>query len=190
MVLVLVIGDTHIPHRAAELPPKFKALLVPDKIQHVLCTGNLCTKEMFEYLKTISSDVHVVRGDFDEGSSYPDMKVVSIGQFKIGLIHGHQLVPWGDTEALGAVQRQLDCDILISGHTHEFKAYEYEKKLFLNPGSATAAFSPTKSDVQASFILMDVQGSGAQGEGPKVVCYVYLLINDEVKVRKIEFVKS
>lgn len=39
---------------------------MPGKIQHILCTGNLCTKESFDYLKTLASDVHVVRGDFDE----------------------------------------------------------------------------------------------------------------------------
>lgn len=64
--LVLVLGDLHIPHRCNSLPAKFKKLLVPGKIQHILCTGNLCTKESFDYLKTLASDVHVVRGDFDE----------------------------------------------------------------------------------------------------------------------------
>lgn len=39
---------------------------VPGKIQHILCTGNLCTKDSYDYLKTLASDVHVVRGDFDE----------------------------------------------------------------------------------------------------------------------------
>lgn len=39
---------------------------MPNKIQHVLCVGNLCTKEIFDYLKSLASDVQVVRGDFDE----------------------------------------------------------------------------------------------------------------------------
>jgi len=63
---VLVLGDLHIPHRCSSLPSKFKKLLVPGRIQHILCTGNLCTKESYDYLKTLASDVHVVRGDFDE----------------------------------------------------------------------------------------------------------------------------
>lgn len=37
--LVLVLGDMHIPHRAAAIPEKFKRMLVPNKMQHVLCTG-------------------------------------------------------------------------------------------------------------------------------------------------------
>ncbi len=44
MVLVLCIGDLHIPHRATDLPSKFKELLKPGKIHHTLCTGNLCSK--------------------------------------------------------------------------------------------------------------------------------------------------
>lgn len=49
--LVLVIGDLHIPHRAAFIPEKFKKMLVPNKMQHVLCTGNLVTKEQYDELR-------------------------------------------------------------------------------------------------------------------------------------------
>ena len=44
MVLVLCIGDVHVPHRVTDLPAKFKNLLVPGKIHHILSTGNLCTR--------------------------------------------------------------------------------------------------------------------------------------------------
>ena len=44
MVLALCIGDFHIPFRAADFPAKFRQLLAPGKIQHVLCTGDLCIK--------------------------------------------------------------------------------------------------------------------------------------------------
>lgn len=69
MVLVLVIGDLHIPHRVHDLPAKFKKLLVPGKIQQILCTGNVCDKETYEYLRTISPDVNIVKGDYDEVSA-------------------------------------------------------------------------------------------------------------------------
>jgi vacuolar protein sorting-associated protein 29 len=79
MVLVLVIGDLHIPHRTHDLPSKFKKLLVPGKIQQILCTGNVCDKETYEWFRTISPDVHVVKGDYDEvcadfrsGASFPN----------------------------------------------------------------------------------------------------------------------
>uniref|UniRef100_A0A674AEN4 Vacuolar protein sorting-associated protein 29 n=1 Tax=Salmo trutta TaxID=8032 RepID=A0A674AEN4_SALTR len=158
-MLVLVLGDLHIPHRCNTLPAKFKKLLVPGKIQHILCTGNLCTKESYDYLKTLAGDVHIVRGDFDENLNYPEQKVVTVGQFKIGLIHGHQVIPWGDMASLALLQRQLDVDILISGHTHKFEAFENENKFYINPGSATGAYNALESNIIPSFVLMDIQAS-------------------------------
>lgn len=70
MVLVLIIGDLHIPHRAHDLPAKFRKLLVPGKIQQILCTGNVCDRETYEYLRTVAADVCVVRGDYDEVHSF------------------------------------------------------------------------------------------------------------------------
>mmetsp|Transcript_19337 Transcript_19337/g.21646 ORF Transcript_19337/g.21646 Transcript_19337/m.21646 type:complete len:193 (+) Transcript_19337:27-605(+) len=184
--LVLVLGDLHIPHRADELPNLFKDLLVPGKMQHVLCTGNVCSKSVEEYLRTLAGSVHIVRGDLDVASGLselPEQKVVKIGEFRIGLCHGHQVVPWGDPESLANMQRQLDVDILITGHTHRNEVYEYEKKYIINPGSATGAYSPFATDVVPSFVLMAIKGG-------KVVTYVYELRDGEVDVSKSEFVKK
>lgn len=182
MVLVLVAGDIHIPHRASGLSSKFKKLLVPGKIQHILCTGNLCTKDSYDYLKTLASDVHVVRGDFDDNVNYPEQKVVTVGQFKIGMCHGHQIVPWGDTESLAILQRQLDVDIVLFGHTHKFEAFEHDGKFYINPGSITGAYSPLENESTPSFVLMDIQSN-------MVVTYVYQLQGNDVKVERIEYKK-
>ena len=93
------------------------------------------------------------------------------------------MVPWGDVESLGLLQRQLDVDILITGHTHEFKAYKHEGRLLVNPGSATGAYSSLTYEVNPSFVLMDI-------DGDRVVVYVYELVDGEVKVDKIDFQKS
>ena len=71
---------------------------------------------------------------------YPDRRLLSIGQLKVGLLHGHQIIPCGDPESLAVVARQMDADILISGHTHRFEAFEFENRFFINPGSATGAY--------------------------------------------------
>jgi vacuolar protein sorting-associated protein 29 len=87
-----VLGDLHIPHRKDEIPALFKDLLVrrpllfvprisrkysqnrcfahqvPGKMQHVLCTGNVCSKSQDDYLRTLANSVHVVRGDMDNAS--------------------------------------------------------------------------------------------------------------------------
>ncbi|KAJ3089512.1 Vacuolar protein sorting-associated protein 29 [Quaeritorhiza haematococci] len=206
MVLVLVLGDLHIPHRTVDLPAKFKKLLVPGKIHQILLTGNACNKEVIDYLRTVSPDLIAVRGDFDEAnlsvpssstssggassppswSSPPMSRVVQHGQLKIGLLHGHQVIPWGDPQALSIVARKMDVDVLVSGHTHRFEAYEYEGRFFVNPGSATGAFSTLTAgtgESTPSFVLMDVQGA-------TVVMYIYQLINGEVKVEKLDFTKK
>lgn len=64
--LVLVLGDMHIPHRSNKIPAALKKMLMPGKMQHILCTGNMCTQEQMEDLKQIVPNVHAVRGDFDE----------------------------------------------------------------------------------------------------------------------------
>uniref|UniRef100_A0A8C4QFQ7 Vacuolar protein sorting-associated protein 29 n=1 Tax=Eptatretus burgeri TaxID=7764 RepID=A0A8C4QFQ7_EPTBU len=114
---------------------------------------------------------------------YPEQKVVTVGQFRVGLVHGHQIVPWGDPASLALLQRQLDVDILISGHTHRFEAFEHDNRFYINPGSATGAFSVLDSNIVPSFVLMDIQAS-------TVVTYVYQLIGDDVKVERIEYKKS
>ena len=65
-MLVLLLGDLHLPLRAASLPLKFRKLLVPGKIQQIICTGNVCDRETWDYLRTVAPDVRGVRGDFDE----------------------------------------------------------------------------------------------------------------------------
>ena len=149
----------------------------------MLCTGNLVTKEQADDIKNLAPTVHIVRGSFDEDPSLPESKVVQIGQFKIGLMNGHQIVPWGDPHSLAMVQRQLDVDILITGHTHRNESTEYKGKWFINPGSITGAYSTITADVTPSFILLSIQGS-------KVVIYGYELKNDQVEVTRSEFSKK
>ncbi|KAF8878523.1 Metallo-dependent phosphatase-like protein [Infundibulicybe gibba] len=171
MVLVLVIGDLHIPHRIHDLPNKFKKLLVPGKIQQILCTGNVCDKETYEYLRTISPDVHVVRGDYDESTAFPLSVTVLHTPIKIGVIHGHQSVPTGDLDSLSSIARQMDVDVLVSGHTHSFQAIEYDSKFFVNPGSAPAP-------------------GPAPTTGPRRRHIRVQLIDGEVRVEKIEWRKE
>jgi vacuolar protein sorting-associated protein 29 len=102
---------------------------------------------------------------------------------RIGVVHGHQILPWGDHLSLATMRRKLNVDVLISGHTHKNEVVEHDGHYHINPGSITGAFSEcSTNDVSPSFILLAVQG-------PKVICYVYELIDGEVEVFKTEFSK-
>ena len=155
-------------------------------MQYVLSTGNIGSRDTNEWLENLASaksQMHAVRGDLDDNPNLPETKVIQIGNFKIGLIHGHQVVPWGDLEALAAVQRQLDCDVLVSGHTHVNSITQFDGKYFINPGSATGAYSSLNSHPTPSFILIAVQGD-------EIVAFIYELINGEINVQRTELTRK
>ena len=45
----------------------------------------------YDEFRALAPNFHLVRGDFDENANFPETKVVQVGQFKIGLVHGHQV---------------------------------------------------------------------------------------------------
>jgi vacuolar protein sorting-associated protein 29 len=183
--LVLVVGDMYVPDRCADIPEQFKNILIPNKIQYVLSLGNNGSRESYDWLKSLSNNFHAVKGDFDDNNNLPEIKTVQIGEFKIGMIHGHQVIPWGDSEALANIQRQLDCDILLSGHTHNNSVSIYDGKYFINPGSISGAYSPLNPSPVPSFVLMVIQGDYA-------IVYLYELVDHTKKfiVAKMEFTKN
>ena len=182
--LVIVVGDMFVPQRALDIDPQFKQILIPNKLQHVLSLGNIGSRESYDWLRSLSNDFHGVKGDYDEGDM-PEKKLVTIGEFKIGMIHGHQVLPWGDTDSLSCIARQLDCDIFISGNTHQIGVKVLDNKLYINPGSISGAFSDIVADPSPSFILMVLTGTEA-------IVYLYVL-NDRTQkfdVSKVEYRKG
>lgn len=177
--LVLLIGDFHSPIRTLGLPECFRELLRTDKIKHVLCTGNVGSNINLELIKNIADSVHIVKGDMDT-YDFPEEVCFTIGSYKIALVHGHQIIPWGDKEALLQWQKKYDSDIIVYGHTHQNSIFEYEGKYFINPGSATGAFQPWLLNNTPSFILMAVTENS-------LVLYVYEEKNGKTNVEMSEF---
>jgi vacuolar protein sorting-associated protein 29 len=112
---------------------------------------------------------------------------------KVGVIHGHTVVPSVDPEALLMAAREMGVDVFIWGGTHRFEALELEGRFFINPGSATGAIAPgywqegylwlflvlhSREDPIPSFMLMDIQGMS-------LVLYIYTLENGQIKVEKV-----
>lgn len=133
--LVLVLGDLHIPQRASRIPAPFKRMLVPNKMAHVICTGNL-SAEQYEELRGLAPNVHVVAGDFDDescGVTFPETRVVQVGGFRIGVIHGHQILPWSNKESIERMRRRLNVDILVTGHSHQNEVHVEDGAYHINP---------------------------------------------------------
>eukprot|EP00890_Picochlorum_soloecismus_P001829 jgi/Picsp_1/2647/NSC_00877-R1_vacuolar protein sorting 29 protein len=184
MVLVLSIGDANVPFRSSAIPQKLRALLQPGKIHQILCTGNICDQDTLDFLRSVTSNIVVSQGDYDEMTSWPETPVLTLGDFKVGVCHGHQVVPTDDKRSIAELQRRLGVEILVKGNAAEFGAYRHEGCIVIHPGSATGTGLHGRKRHKASFALMDIKGS-------KAIVYVYQLdINDEVKVEKIEFSKG
>ena len=113
-------------------------MLVPNKMQHVVCTGNI-GMEQYEELQSLAPNVHCVAGDFDDDEftnfSLPESSVLQVGQFRIGVMHGHQIIPWDNQDALARMRRKLNVDILISGHTHQNQVNCHDGYYHINPVS-------------------------------------------------------
>jgi len=164
---------------------------------------------MLDYLRSVCPDVRTVRGAFDDAalaSAWPDTALLTLGGLRIGLTHGHALVPWGDPAAAAGLARRLGADVLVAGHSHALRAaVSLEGVLHVDPGSATgaapafpggsargatAAVATPGEPSTPSFVLMDVSDGRA-------TVYTYRLVDGAtpdapkvVKVEKLAYVKG
>lgn len=102
-------------------------------MQHIICTGNVGTEQYKELLE-LAPNVHVVAGDHEDSSlTFSESQVVQVGQFRIGVMHGHQILPYGSKDALSRTRRKLGADILISGFTHQNEVSLQDGFYYINP---------------------------------------------------------
>lgn len=160
--LLLIMGDVHVPGRVDAIPEDVKNLLENNrgKFSRILCTGNFGTMETYEWFKSLLPkskewNFNCVKNDFQETKlSFPDTLAIKSNDFKIGIVNGYQIVPWGDLTELSALSKQMECDILISGFTHLRGVFHFEGKWFINPGTITGAFSPLTNNPPPSFMVL------------------------------------
>ena len=131
----------------------------------------------------------IVKGSDDETFDLPESQIVEIAGFRVGVIGGHQILPWGDELALQQWQRKLDVDILISGHEHYARTVSKNGKLYMSPGSVTGVVNhclPINAEepVTASFLLLQAV------EHDRVVIYVYKERGGEFVVEQFEHQKQ
>ena len=128
-----VLSDTHI-HQVSK---DFRDLLdrhfsQVDMIFHV---GDYTSPVVVDYLG--SKNFHGVYGNMDPYAIkdvLPEKKIVDIGGFRFGLIHG-----WGSPR--GLEQRVLAqfsaVDVIVFGHSHKATNEVVQGVLLFNPGTAT-----------------------------------------------------
>ncbi|MBQ9160496.1 MAG: metallophosphoesterase [Methanobrevibacter sp.] len=132
-MLIGLISDTHIPDRAKILPQNvIDAFSDVDLILHA---GDLTSPKVLEELEEIAPTM-AVQGNMDRvnGIDLPKAKIIEAEGLKIGVIHG-EVYPRADSDQLLYLAKELDVDILVSGHSHQPKIEQKDGVLLLNPGS-------------------------------------------------------
>ncbi|MGW8312365.1 MAG: metallophosphoesterase family protein [Desulfuromonadales bacterium] len=131
-----VLSDTHLPNNGdsqAFLLDLVASTLAP--LDMLLHAGDLVDPDLLTVFTCYP--VHVVRGNMDPVTpGVPLKKIVTIGGFTIGIIHG-----WGPPRGLEErvlaefSSEALDC--LVFGHSHRPVCHRRDGILLFNPGSAT-----------------------------------------------------
>ncbi|MBW2028326.1 MAG: metallophosphoesterase family protein [Deltaproteobacteria bacterium] len=129
---IAVLSDTHLHGISRDLVELYeKHLKDKDMIIHA---GDFVSEEVIDFL--VKKPFHGVHGNMDPlevKKRLPEKKIVRVGRFKIGLIHG-----WGSPKGLeDKIREQFkDVDIIIYGHSHRPENRVKEGVLFFNPGTA------------------------------------------------------
>ncbi len=134
-MLIGLISDTHIPDRGKALPAKvFESFENVDMILHA---GDVTSTEILDRLSKIAP-VTAIQGNTDRmaGLELPRHEVIDANGLKIGITHG-EVYPRGDSQQLAYIAKQMNVDILVSGHSHQPKIEQIDGVLLLNPGSPT-----------------------------------------------------
>ena len=132
-MLIGLISDTHIPDRAKVIPQN--VIDAFNDVDLILHAGDLTSLSVIEELEKIAP-VMAVQGNMDRvnGINLPKAKTLEVEGVKIGLIHG-EVYPRADTQQLVYLAKELDVDILVSGHSHQPKIEKKGGVLLVNPGS-------------------------------------------------------
>ena len=132
-MLIGLISDTHIPDRARILPTK--VIEAFEDVELIIHAGDLTSPKVIEDLEEIAP-VMAVQGNMDRahGIDLPKAKIIEVEGLRIGAIHG-EVYPRADSDQLLYLAKELNVDILVSGHSHQPKIEQKEGILLLNPGS-------------------------------------------------------
>ncbi|MGY5487141.1 metallophosphoesterase family protein [Paenibacillus sp. ALE2] len=149
---IIVLSDTHMPHRSKTLPSRLvRELKGSDFILHA---GDWTDWFVYERLAEFAP-VKGIAGNNDgtdivERLGY--QRIVEVQGKRIGMVHGHG---WrGSTEniALNTFKGEtLDC--LIYGHSHIPVVKKIDDLLVLNPGSPT----DKRGEDEYSFIVLTIE---------------------------------
>jgi putative phosphoesterase len=134
-MLIGLISDTHVGDRVEKLPVNLSSYF--KDVELILHAGDLTSLDVITELEKIAPTI-AVQGNMDRfyDIDLPESHVETIDGVKIGIKHG-EVYPKGDTQQLEYIARELEVDVLVSGHTHQALIEQANDILLVNPGSPT-----------------------------------------------------
>jgi hypothetical protein len=132
-VRIGVLSDTHLHRVTPEIKGIYDQYL--SGVDLIMHAGDFTSPAIVSFLD--KGAFHGVYGNMDPlevKRMLPEKKVVSVGPYRIGLIHG-----WGSSK--GLENRIWDefhgVDVIVYGHSHQAANHVREGVLLFNPGTAT-----------------------------------------------------
>lgn len=139
-----VISDTHIPSTVRALPEiVFEIFRNVDLILHA---GDIVEPDVLEQLGRLAP-VEAVAGNMDSPDVrrvLPDKKVLKLGGYRVGLIHGKYPLP---EQQERICEQFADVDLIVYGHSHQAFWGRVNGIYLLNPGSATDYIHTSENSV-------------------------------------------
>ncbi|MFB6138142.1 MAG: metallophosphoesterase family protein [Halobacteriaceae archaeon] len=140
---VAIVSDSHIPTRAAMIPPPFRETI--RAADHVVHAGDFDTREAFQTIRDLATDAGAaftaVRGNTDPYVlDLPEVTTVELGDRTAVVTHGAGSRHDHAERVAAAVRETSGPEAVgITGHTHELADREVGGVRVLNPGSVTGA---------------------------------------------------
>ncbi len=126
-----ILSDTHLIRPDDHF--RYLVDICFSNIPVILHAGDLTDISVLDVFK--GKEVHAVFGNMCHDScrkKLPFKKVIKIGRFHIGLIHGMGFRHYVEDHLI----REFDgVDCIVSGHTHQPICHRLYETLFINPGS-------------------------------------------------------
>lgn len=128
-----VISDTHLGRVTREFEQIYDRYLSDKDL--ILHAGDITSTVIVDFLSR--KDFHGVYGNmdpYDVRDMLPDKKVIELGPYRLGLIHGGGPATGLEERVWSEFQ---NVDVIVYGHSHKAVNHIREGVLVFNPGTAT-----------------------------------------------------
>ena len=156
---VVLVGDTHVPSRASELPAWVVSRV--ESADHVVHAGDFDSRAAYERIRDLAPALTAVRGNTDPGHELdlPATTTVAVGGVEFVVTHGHGRGSYDDRVRRAVRTHGGEAAVGVAGHTHRPRDDVVEGVRLLNAGSATGANPgdvPTLAEATAEDGALDV----------------------------------